>query len=418
MPHPRRAIWSWAFIDWANSAFAIVVMTAFFPIFFSKHWCAGTGLSTSQSTAYLAFTNSASSVIIAVLAPMLGAIADAGRGKKKFLLAFTLLGASATAALPLVAQGHFLLAAALYAVAAIGFSGNNMFCDALITEVAEPQTYNRVSSLGYALGYIGSGALFLFCTIMVREPARFGLADAPAAIKLAFGITAAWWAVFTIPAMLWIRETGPAPDASHRSLIARGLQQLKTTFFEIRTDRRLLLFLAAYILYIDGVNTVIKMAASFGLSIGLDDGAMLKALIVTQFVAFPSAIAFGRIGERLGARTGILIGISIYAGVCLFATTMDTSAEFFAMAIIIGLVQGGVQALSRSFFASLIPQDKASEYFGFYNMVGKFSAIIGPTLMGLAALAIGTRFSILALLLLFGFGGWLLTRVGNGSRQA
>lgn len=413
MPNSRRAIWSWAFIDWANSAFAIVVMTAFFPIFFNKHWCAGTGLTTSQSVAYLGYTNSAASVVIAVLAPLLGAIADAGRGKKKFLLGFTLLGAAATAALPMVAQGHFLLAATLYAVAAIGFSGNNMFCDALITDVATPDSYNRVSSLGYALGYVGSGALFLFCSIMVQHPARFGLADAPAAIKLAFGITAAWWTVFTIPALLWVREASPAPDSDFRSLIARGMRQFTATFREIRTDRRLLTFLGAYVLYIDGVNTVIKMAAAFGLSVGVNEGDMLRALIVTQFVAFPSAIAFGRIGERIGARNGILLGISIYAGVCLFATTMDTSAEFFAMAVIIGLVQGGVQALSRSFFASLVPQDKAGEYFGFYNMVGKFSAILGPTLMSIATLAIGPRFSILALLLLFGFGGWLLARVGK-----
>jgi UMF1 family MFS transporter len=409
MPNPPRAIWSWAFIDWANSAFAIVVMTAFFPIFFAEFWCAG--LSAEKSTAYLGFANSSASLIVALLAPLLGAIADDGGGKKRFLLGFTLLGCAATAALPLVAQGQFLLAASLYALAAIGFSGNNMFCDALITEVAEPATYNRVSSLGYALGYIGSGCLFVLCTFMVKEPARFGLADSMAAVKASFWLTAGWWAVFTIPALLWIRETPVPPSPLPGSPLARGFRQLAATFREMRADRRLLLFLGAYILYIDGVNTVIKMATAFGLSVGIDKNGLLLALIVTQFVGFPSAIAFGRLGERLGARTGILIGIGIYAAVCLFATTLDSTAEFFTMAVVIGLVQGGVQALSRSYFASLIPPNKGGEYFGFYNMVGKFSAIIGPTLMGASALVLGTRASILSLLLLFGLGGYLLLQV-------
>ena len=175
----------------------------------------------------------------------------------------------------------------------------------------------------------------------------------------------------------------------------------------------LLLFLAAYFLYIDGVNTIIKMATDFGLAIGLNDGDMLMALIVTQFVGFPSAIAFGRIGEKIGAKRGILIGVGVYAGVCVYATRMDTSTEFFVMAVVIGLVQGGVQSLSRSYFAALIPAEKGGEYFGFYNMVGKFSAILGPTLMGLAALMLDSRSSILSLLLLFGFGGWLLSRVSD-----
>jgi UMF1 family MFS transporter len=417
MPHSlipknaQRTIWSWAFIDWANSAFAIVVMTAFFPIFFKKYWCDVPGLTAEKSTAFLGFANSASSLVIALLAPLLGAIADQGGAKKKFLFGFTLLGCAATAALPMISQGQFLAAAILYGLAAIGFSGNNMFCDSLLPEVAEPAAYNRVSSLGYALGYIGSGCLFVLCAWMVNSPARFGLADSLAAVRLSFGLTAVWWAVFTIPALLWIRESPPRPATGGGSVLLLGFRQLAATFRELRSDRRLLLFLTAYVLYIDGVNTVIKMATAFGLSAGIDEGGLLLALVITQFVGFPSALAFGRLGERLGARTGILIGIGVYALVCLFATVLDTTAEFFTMAIVIGLVQGGVQALSRSYFASLIPEGKGGEYFGFYNMVGKFSAIIGPTLMGVAALLLGTRASILSLLLLFGGGGWLLLRV-------
>jgi UMF1 family MFS transporter len=194
-------------------------------------------------------------------------------------------------------------------------------------------------------------------------------------------------------------------------VLTRGFRQFVATFREIRNDRRILLFLAAYILYIDGVNTVIKLATDFGLAIGLDQGALMKALVVTQFVAFPAAILFGRIGEKWGAKRGIMIGIVVYAGVCLFATRMNSEREFFIMAGVVGLVQGGVQALSRSYFASLIPAEKGGEYFGFYNMLGRFAAILGPLLMGVTALVTDSRTSILSLLLLFGGGMWVLSKV-------
>ncbi len=412
MPKSRRAIWSWAFIDWANSAFAIVVMTAFFPIFFKKYWSLGAGLSDEKSTACIGFANSAAGLVIAILAPWLGALADQGGAKKRFLFGFTLMGAASTAALPMVAQGHFLAAAVLYALAAIGFSGNNMFSDSLLVDVADPPLYNRVSALGYALGYIGSGALFVVCSLMVRNPPRFGLEGPVDAMRAAFWITAGWWALFTVPALLWVRE--PAVRRADRlpgSALMRGCRQWLVTFRDIKADPRLPLFLGGYVLYIDGVNTIIKMATAFGLGLGLKEGDLLLALIVTQFVGFPSAILFGRLGERLGARTGILIGIAVYSAVTLFATTLNSSAEFFALAVVIGLVQGGVQSLSRSFFATLIPAGRGAEFFGFYNLVGKFSAILGPTLMGAAALVVGTRASILVLLLLFGGGAWLLSKV-------
>lgn len=411
MSSSRRAIWSWAFIDWANSAFAIIVMTAFFPALFSDYWCNAPGMTAERSTAYLGYANTISSALIALMAPILGSIADQGNGKKKFLFTFTLLGAVATAALPLAAQGNYVLAAALYAIAALGFSGNNMFSDALITDVAEPASYDRVSALGYAMGYIGSGGLFAVLVLAVAEPARFGFADKIHAVHAGFVITAVWWLLFTIPALLWVQETPGRPAAGKGSVLTRGFRQFASTFREIRLNRRLLFFLGAYILYIDGVNTVIKMAVIFGRSINLDAAGMMKALLVTQFVAFPAAIAFGRIGERFGAKRGILLGILVYAGVCFYARGMDSQREFFVMAVVIGLVQGGVQSLSRSYFARLIPAEKGGEYFGFYNMVGKFAAVIGPTLMGITALLTDARTSILSLLLLFGGGGWLLTKV-------
>ena len=412
-PHApsRRAAWSWAFIDWANSAFAIVVMTSFFPIFFKEHWCKVPGMTAERSTFYLGLANTVSSLVIALLAPLLGSIADQGNGKKKFLFFFTLLGSLSTALLPLAGSGHYVLAATLYALAALGFSGNNMFSDALMTEVAEPADYDRISARGYALGYFGSGMLFVLCSLMMKDPSRFGLANPLAAMKVSFLLTAGWWLLFSIPALLFIRESSAAPPAAGGSALTRGFRQLTATFSEIRLNRRLLYFLGGYILYIDGVNTVIKMAVDFGKAIGLDSGGLLLALIVTQFVAFPAAIVFGRIGERFGAKRGIIAGILVYIGVCVFASRLDTQREFFIIAVVIGLVQGGVQSLSRSYFARLIPADKVGEYFGFYNMVGKFAAVLGPTLMGLTALITDSRTSILSLLLLFGGGLWLLTRV-------
>jgi MFS transporter, UMF1 family len=407
----RRAVWSWAFIDWGNSAFAIVVMTAFFPALFKDYWCDVPGMTAERSTAYLGYANTISSALIAILAPILGSIADQGNGKRKFLVAFTVLGCIATAALPLAAQGHYVLAATLFAIAALGYSGNNMFSDALITDVAEPKNYDRISALGYALGYVGSGGLFAVLVFAVDQPERFGFADKVEAVNTGFWITAGWWLLFTVPALLWVRETPSVAAVGKGSVLTRGFRQFATTFRDIRRAPHILYFLGGYILYIDGVNTVIKMAVDFGRGIGLETAGMMKALLVTQFVAFPAAIVFGRIGEKFGAKRGIMIGIAVYAGVCVFATRMDSQREFFIMAVVIGLVQGGVQSLSRSYFARLIPAEKGGEYFGFYNMVGKFAAIFGPTLMGVTALLTDSRTSILSLLLLFGGGIWLLSKV-------
>jgi UMF1 family MFS transporter len=364
-----------------------------------------------RKTAYLGYANTISSVVIALLAPVLGSIADQGNSKRRFLAAFTLLGAAATAALPLAAKGEYLLAAALYAVAALGFSGNNLFTDALLTDVAEPRHYDRVSARGYALGYLGSGGLFVVCTLAVKDPAKFGLAGPGQAVNAAFLVTAVWWLVFTVPALLWVRETAATPPAGSGSALARGLRQLAGTFRELRRDRRLLYFLGGYILYIDGVNTVIKMAVVFGRAIGLDSAGMLLALIVTQFVAFPAAIVFGAHRRTL---RGAARHFARHRSLCGRVPVCDADG------LAAGVFRdgggdrpgaGGVQSLSRSFFARIIPPEKGGEYFGFYNLLGKFAAVLGPTLMGVTAMLTDARTSILALLVLFAGGGWLLSRV-------
>jgi UMF1 family MFS transporter len=411
MQEQRRAIWSWALIDWANSAYAMVMLAAIFPIFLKTYWCDVPGMTPERSTLIWGLANGLASGVIAVLAPLLGSIADQSNARKRFLVGFTLLSCLATALLPLVAQGHYIVAAALYTVSSIGFSGNNMFSDALLTDVAEPASYDRVSALGYALGYLGGGTMFAFCTWMLSAPATFGLSGPVAAAKVSFLLTAGWWLLFTIPCVLWVHETPGRPSVGAGSLLTRGFRQLASTFKDIRRDRSLLFFLAGYVLYIDGVNTVIKMAGDFALAIGLKSSAVIVAFLVVQFVAFPAAIAFGRLAEKIGAKRGIMLGVVVYAGVCIFATQLSNSTEFFALAVVIGLVQGGVQSLSRSYFARLIPAEKGGEYFGFYNMVGKFSAVVGPPLMGVTAMLTDSRRSILALLVLFAGGMWFLAKV-------
>ena len=412
----RRAVWSWALLDWGNSAFSLTVMTAFFPLFFAEYWCDAPGMTPERGTQFLAWANSIHALVIAILAPILGAVADRGSRKKKFLFGFTALGVLGTALLPLVPRGGYILAPVIYSIAALGFSGNSTFYDTLLTDVADRDSYDRVSAFGFALGYLGSEVLFILNSVMCLKPAAFGLSSATAAIKAGFVLTAAWWLIFTIPALLWVEERGAAvPAAGEGSAIGQGLRQFAATFRELSRYKAAVLFLAAYVLYIDGVNTVITMSVDFGKKIGIDNTGMVVALHLTQLVAFPAAIIYGRVGERIGARRAINAGLVIYTGICFWAYFMRTRNEFIMMAILIGLVQGGVQSLSRSYFARLIPAEKSGEFFGFYNMMGKFAAVLGPLLMGLAVPWVGTRGSILSLLVLFAGGAAVLWFVPEDS---
>jgi UMF1 family MFS transporter len=405
----RRPVLSWALYDWGNSAFATTVMAGFFPVFFSQFWSAGAD--TELTTARLGYANAAAGLVIALLAPFLGAIADRGGRRKQMLLAFTLLGSLATAALFFLAQGQWLLAALLFAVGTIGFNGGVVFNDALLLDIARPADYDRVSSFGYALGYLGGGVLFAVNVLMVVKPGLFGLPDAAAGVRWAFLSVAAWWLLFTLPLLLFVHES-PARGGNSGSAFAAGWRELGATARQVLGMPQLWRFLLAYWLYIDGVNTIIKMAVNYGLSLGLESSDLLGALLLTQFVGFPAALLFGRLGERIGARAGVLAGLLVYVGITVWAYFLDSALEFYLMAATLGLVQGGVQSLSRSLFGRLVPPGKSAEYFGFYNMVGKFGTVLGPALMGALAMAAdSTRVSILALLLLFVGGGALLWRV-------
>lgn len=381
----RKAIWGWALYDWANSAFATTVMAGFFPIFFKQYWSYGTDV--NLSTAQLGFGNSVASMIVALTAPVLGAIADKGGAKKRFLIAFAYLGVLMTAALFWVGKGQWALAIFVYAMGIIGFSGANTFYDALLPSVAGEKQIDWVSGFGFSLGYLGGGLLFLINVVMTLMPHRFGLPDASAAVRWSFVSVALWWGGFTLMTIWWVPEDAPADHPRSPLLaVSAGFRQLYRTFGKIRHLKTVMLFLAAYWFYIDGVGTVIRMAVAYGLSIGFDANDLIVALLVVQFVGFPAALGFGKLGQAWDIRKAIYLALGIYLVVTLWATRMSAIGEFFILAAMIGCAQGGIQALSRSYYARLIPANQAGEYYGFFNMLGKFAAILGPSIMGIVGL--------------------------------
>jgi UMF1 family MFS transporter len=393
-------------------------MAGFFPLFFKQYWAGG--VDTTTSTLYLGSANSFASICVVILAPMLGAIADRGGSKKRFLLFFAMMGVVMTGSLFLVAEGAWLMALLLYAFAKLGFAGSEVFSDALLVDVAEERDFDLVSAFGYAFGYLGGGLLFTFNVLMTLYPDFFGLQDAAQAVRVSFLTVAVWWGLFSIPVMLFVREQKPAERGNLISSVRGGIRQFTETFAHIRQLRPTFLFLAAYWLYIDGVNTIAKMAVDYGLSLGFQSTNLIVALLVTQFVGFPAAILFGKLGEKWGPRRGIMLAIIVYVIVILWAYQMNQVWEFYGLAVTIGLVLGGIQSLSRSFYARLIPRDKSGEFFGFYNMMGKFAAVLGPGLMGWVAATAGTRFSILSILVFFVAGAILLLLVDEekGKQQA
>lgn len=415
----RLGVAGWALYDWADSAFATTVMAGFFPLFFKAYW-ADPG-APARSTFYLGMANSLSSILVAAAAPMLGAIADRGTAKKRFLAAFAFFGAANTAALFTVARGEWQAAAFFYVAATVGFSGSVIFYDALLPAVAPEPRRDAVSALGYALGYVGGGLLFALNVWMYLSPGRFGLADGAAAIRASFVMVSLWWAAFTLPLLLWVDEPAFYAPAPLREAARAGWRQLAGTFRDLRHLRVVGTFLLAYWLYIDGVDTIVRMAVDYGMALGFSSGALIQALLLVQFVAFPAALAYGWLGTAIGGKKAILAAIAAYAGITLLAFFMRTEAHFYALAALVGLFQGGIQALSRSYYSQLIPPAKSAEFFGFYNMLGKFAAVLGPALMGSVTLLTDRpRLGILSLLALFVAGGWLLTKVDEeeGRRMA
>ena len=410
MINSKKSILAWSLYDWANSAFATTVMAGFFPVFFKEYW--STTDNVTLSTWYLGLGNSIASILVAALAPFIGAIADRGTAKKKLLIFFAFLGIIATGGLWIVNQGHWQMAILFYIIASIGFMSGNIFYDALLPAVATKEKYDYASSLGYSLGYIGGGLLFLINVLMYLQPHYFGISDGATAIRLSFISVAVWWAVFSIPLILFVKEPTIHDPKGIFSSIKEGWSQLVSTLSKIRQFKVVVTFLMAYWLYIDGVDTIIRMAVDYGTSIGFPASSLITALLLVQFVAFPATLIYSRFASKIGIKNALYTAILGYTLITIFGAFVSKEWHFYVIAVFIACFQGGIQALSRSLYSRIIPKNQAAEFFGFYNMLGKFAAIIGPPMMGYIGLITGNpRIGILSIVILFILGGFILTKV-------
>ena len=410
MINSKKSILAWSLYDWANSAFATTVMAGFFPVFFKEYW--STTDNVTLSTWYLGLGNSIASILVATLAPFIGAIADRGTAKKKLLIFFAFLGIIATGGLWIVNQGHWQMAILFYIIASIGFMSGNIFYDALLPVVATKEKYDYASSLGYSLGYIGGGSLFLINVLMYLQPHYFGISDGATAIRLSFISVAVWWAIFSIPLILFVKEPTIHDPKGIFSSIKEGWNQLVSTLSKIRQFKVVVTFLMAYWLYIDGVDTIIRMAVDYGTSIGFPASSLITALLLVQFVAFPATLIYSRFASKIGIKNALYTAILGYTLITIFGAFVSKEWHFYVIAVFIACFQGGIQALSRSLYSRIIPKNQAAEFFGFYNMLGKFAAIIGPPMMGYIGLITGNpRIGILSIVILFILGGFILTKV-------
>ena len=407
-PLLQKQVFSWALYDWGNSAFATTVMVVFFPLFNKVYLSPDQAATTSTAT--LAFVSSASSFVLAVMAPWLGVMADRGNAHQKFLMVFTAIGVLPTAALAFVSPGDWATGGVLFAIASIGFWGGLIFYDSMLVHVAPRERLDSVSGFGYALGYLGGGLLLLLNVLMYGKPELFGLASKEAGIRASFVTVAVWWAVFAIPIFRTVKLRPGAPRIGALYAWREGFAELISTFKELKRYRAAVLFLFAYWMYIDGVNTIMKMAVDYGLALGFPADSLIVGILVIQFVGFPATLLFGWLGDRISPLLGIFVSIGVYCAVTFYAVFMTQVSEFYIMATAIGCVQGAIQSMSRSYYGRLIPAERAGEFYGFYNMMGKFAAVLGPLLMGTTALITGnSRTAIVSLVVLFVGGAVLLT---------
>ncbi len=410
-----REQWSWIFYDWANSAFATTVMAGFFPIFFKLYYSSGS--SAVESTARLGFANTLASLMIGFSVPLLGAVADAGKYLKKFLAFFTVLGALSTAGLALIGKGDWIVAAGTYTLASFAFGVAISLYDALLPSIARKKNIDYLSALGYSFGYLGGGLLFALNVFAYQKPEFFGLKDGALAIRLSFVSVGIWWLFFSIPIFKWVKEK-PGNEVPFRKNFQSGITRLFKTIRGFRQQKMLCLFLVAFFLYNDSVGTTIKMAVDYGMALGFPSSSLIVALLIVQFIGFPCAYIFGRAASVVHPKTGIFIAISVYIVAICWAMNMREAWEFYVLAGLIGTVQGGIQALSRSFYARLIPAERSGEFYGFYNLLGKFAGLLGPALMGITALATGSsRLALIPVLVLFLLGALFLSKVREESPQ-
>jgi len=420
LPGLERREWcAWAFYDWAQSAAITVIGTAVFPVYFAQ--IVATAHPPAERTQLLALANGIALVVVAALAPVLGAVADARPWKKRFLAGALGLGVIGCVALAHVAPGRVAWALAAFVLVMVGATGSFVFYEALLPHLAQGPDLDRVSGAGYALGYIGGGLLLAGDLLLLARPEWFGLAREPGLpIRLVFLSVAVWWLVFSVP--LWRRvpepQAAPVPGAAP---IATAWRRVRATAREIRRYPMAFLFLLAFFLYNDGIQTIIRLATAYGSELGLGRDALVGAVLLVQFVGVPFAFAFGSLGARWGPKRGILLALAVYVVVTAWGYRLRTATDFFVLAFLVATVQGGAQALSRSLFARLIPAERSGEFFGFYGVMEKFAGLLGPFLFAAAIELTGSsRRAILALIVLFAAGGLLLARVdvAGGARQA
>jgi MFS transporter, UMF1 family len=424
----RPELRAWVLYDWANSAFVTTIVAAVFPVYFSS--VAGAGLTPSRATQRYAIATTFALVVVAVIAPVLGTIADAAASKKRFLAGFLALGVASVAALFFVERGEWPLAAALFVVANIGANGSFVFYDALLPHLARGDELDRVSTAGYALGYLGGGLLLAANLAWIQRPDLFGLPSGPGLTpseatlpaRLAFLSVAIWWGLFALPLLLRVPEPRVAGARVRLGpATAEALRRLRHTASALRRHPQAALLLVAFLVYNDGIGTIIRMATIYGTEIGLGRGALIGAILLVQLIGIPFAFLFGALAGRIGAKRAIFLSLAVYTVVSVLGFFIRTAAEFYAMAILVGMVQGGSQALSRSLFARLIPASRSGEFFGFFAVTEKFAGIFGPGLFAAAiALTGSSRAAILSVIAFFVAGGALLARVdvAEGERAA
>jgi UMF1 family MFS transporter len=418
----RRELRAWAIYDWANSAFWTTVIVAVFPPFFSDY--AAAGLTAAEATARFAWSTTFAVTVVALLGPILGAVADYRAVKKRLLAVFMSIGVVATLLMATIDRGNWTYAALLFVVANIGVAASQVFYDSLLPHIASPEELDRVSTSGFALGFLGGGVLLLINLAWILSPATFGLADTVAAIKLSFASVALWWLIFSIPLLRCVPEPPRALEADEtgaENSIRAALLRVSETFRELRGYRQAFLMLIAFLLYNDGIQTIIRMASIYGAEIGIDRNAQIAAFVLVQFTGIPCSFAFGSLAGRIGPKHAIYLSLAVYVGISILGYFMTTTWHFFALAFLVGTVQGGSQALSRSLFARMIPKHKSSEYFGFFSVFEKFAGIFGPALFAASVTVFGSsRSAILSVIVFFIAGAAVLTRVNvaRGEAQA
>jgi UMF1 family MFS transporter len=409
----RRELRAWAMYDWANSAFVTTIMAAVLPIYY--HQVAASTVPENMRTVYWGYTQTVALLIIAVIGPVLGAAADYLGAKKKFLASFVGLGVLGSYLLYFAGDGDWIFASAAFIIGNIGFAGSEVFYESMLPHIASREEVDRVSTAGYAMGYVGGGLLLAIQLAWIMSPETFGMVDSAQATRIAFASVAIWWAVFTIPLLLRVPEPErrlEAFETTRMNPIKASIGRLRETFRAIRQYRQAFIFLLAFWFYNDGINTIIKMATIYGAEIGIGQNHLIGALLLVQFLGIPCAFAFGALADRIGAKRGIYLALCVYTGISVLGYFMREAWQFWVLACAVALVQGGSQALSRSLFSTLIPRGKSSEFFGFYSISGKFGNILGPFIFSVVSqLAGGSRLSILALIVFFIGGMFLLGRV-------